>query len=241
MIYRSNLQVPNLEAHFAATTICKPRPWSMGHSVMSDADYDPDCCFLTHDEAAILCACAHAPGQLGKPWVDIGARFGWTSKHINWMTNAEVLCVDPHFNVPAIAQRFRQNSGLPTAWMRFCTAEKFFESAFVPDKCFGGFMIDGDHDSPQPLNDARGALANLGESGVIVFHDFWGRPIRDAVQYLIDQGMGCRVYATPAGMAVCWRGNFTPPDHTPDPAIDWQEVRRSRAPEFDFEQITRIS
>lgn len=234
MIYRSNLSAPNLETHFAATTICKPRPWSMGHSVMSDADYDPDCCFLTHDEAAILTWCARP--FLSQPWGDIGARFGWTSKHINWVTNAPVICVDPHFNVPRLAQRFKQNTGFPTAWMRYCTAEQFLQSFSAPGPYFGGFMIDGDHDSPQPLNDARGALSHLAPTGVIVFHDFWGKPIRDAAQYLIDQGMGCRTYDTPAGMAVCWRGDFAPPDHVPDPAIDWAQVRRSRAPEFDFER-----
>lgn len=97
-----------------------------------------------------------------------------------------------------------------------------------------GFMIDGDHDSPQPLNDARGALAHLADTGVIVFHDFWGKPIRDGVEYLIEQGLKCRVYNTPAGMAVCWRGDFTPPDHVADPAIDWAQVRASRAPEWNF-------
>jgi len=44
----------------------------------------------------------------------------------------------------------------------------------------------------------------------------------------------CRTYDTPNGMAVCWRGDFSPPNHVPDPAIDWGSVRAGRAPEFDF-------
>ena len=26
-------------------------------------------------------------------------------------------------------------------------------------------------------------------------------------------------------MSVCWRGDFAPPDYTPDPSIDWERMK----------------
>ena len=97
-------------------------------------------------------------------------------------------------------------------------------------------MIDGDHDSPQPTLDAQRAIS-VGAK-VLVFHDFWGQPIQDAVRAALIWRK--RVYDTPNGMAVCWsRGcDFVPPDHTPDPAIDWAQVRKDRAPNFDFSRCS---
>lgn len=236
MIYRSNLIAPDLQPHFAATTICKPRDWSMGHDVMSDKDYEPDCCFMTHDEAAILFNVARGM-RPGGTWADIGARFGWTTAHIA-AAGAWVVSVDPVLKTQGGLERYQKNTDAfwnsiielnhktASEWREKVARRKFTD--------YSGYVIDADHDAPQPLNDARGALALLKLTGVIVFHDFWGRPIREGVEYLIEQGLKCRVYNTPAGMAVCWRGEFTPPDHVADPAIDWAQVRVSRAPEFDF-------
>lgn len=103
-------------------------------------------------------------------------------------------------------------------------------------KTFDGMVIDADHDPPQPLNDATGCLHVAKRRSVIVFHDFWGEPIRAGVRLLVREGWGCRVYMTPNGVAVLWRGfdNTPVPGHIPDPKIDWAEVRRTRAPEFDW-------
>jgi len=234
MIYRSNIKAPDLRSQFAATTISKIRPWSMGHEVLSDAICEPDCTFMTDDEAALLYDCAR---RLNGEWVDIGSRFGWTSAHIA-AAGAGVICVDPHFSVPELASRFRGNFGVLPRGVRVFDGEsiEFFVDLpkLAEPQFFDGICIDGNHDSPEPLNDARNALAHLKETGVIILHDFWGQPVRDAVNFLIDAGLKCRIYNTPNGMAVCWRGDFEAPDHKPDPAINWAEVRSGRAPEFDF-------
>ena len=71
-IYRSNLTAPDLSPYFS---LCPQVRQIMGHDAPSDPDFDPDCTYLTHDEAAILYSIAKAwPGS----WVDIGARLGWT-------------------------------------------------------------------------------------------------------------------------------------------------------------------
>ncbi len=206
----------------------------MGHDVPSDPDFEPECGFMTHDEAAILYNCGErAPGE----WVDIGARLMWTSSYLAYALRF-VLSVDPAFKNPAFRSRAAENLWLldqhELIYLFPMTSKEFFAGPVNTFNCISGVCIDGNHDRPEPLNDAKGALAHLPETGVIVFHDFWGDPIREGVNYLLDRGLKCRVYDTPNGMAVCWRGDFTPPHHIPDPAIDWAAVRRGRASEFDF-------
>jgi hypothetical protein len=245
MIYRSNIEAPDLQSQFAATTICKVRPWSMGHDVMSDAVYEPECGFMLHDEAAILYECSR---RVKGTWVDIGSRLGWSYAHIR-KAGCEVIGVDPAYKADPFLDRFEENIKTFGGDYRIYgdTSTAFFEKGIQVEeqdgtvaslqaggKQFDGICIDGNHDAPEPLNDARNALAHLKETGVIILHDFWGQPVRDAVNFLIDAGLKCRIYSTPNGMAVCWRGDFEAPDHNPDPAINWAEVRSGRAPEFDF-------
>ncbi len=239
MIYRSNLTAPDLSGNFRM--ISKPRHWSLGHDVPSDPDFEPECAFMSVDEAAVLEECAmRSRGQ----WVDIGSRTGWSSAYIALNGN-EVIAVDSAYSKdsPVLARaelNIRETRAmLGVRWFMGSSAE-FFEycSREHAEGPFAGVCVDGNHDSPEPLRDAQNALRNLAPTGVIVFHDFWGRPIREGVEYLMDQGLKCRVYNTPAGMAVCWRGDFVPPNHTPDPAINWSQIRRERVPEFDFSRCS---
>ncbi len=222
MRYRSNLQAPELAGAF--NVVCRPRPDTMGHDGLSDPDFDPNCGFLTHDEAAILYAIARAvPG----PWIDIGSRTGWTTAHIAAAGNP-VCAVDPELTQDRFYDRWESNlraAGvlrLASAWAT--TSAEFFLVAW--NGRASGVMIDGNHDAPFPLEDARAALDVLADPGVIVFHDVLGRPIQDAVEFLIRAGLSCRVYSTPRMMAACWRGDLAMPAHVPDPAIDWAEIRK---------------
>jgi len=66
---------------------------------------------------------------------------------------------------------------------------------------------------------------------VIMLHDLWGKPIRDAADWLVSQGWQRKVYFTPNGVACVWRGlpDFEAPDHVRDPAIDWRGIERMLA------------
>lgn len=230
MIYRSNLTCPDLQPYFEPL-ICKPRHWSMGHDVLSDPDFEPECGFFTHDEAAILYRCVQSIRGL---WVDVGSRTGWTSAHIV-SAGAEVVCVDIALRYDNFQRRFDKN--MRDFWGGVYSVShkpfnEYCESGLAQIHA-SGVVVDGNHDHPWPLKDAQKALLAL-NAVVIVFHDFWGQPIRTGVEWLMKNGFHCRVYNTPNGLAVCWRGAFVPPDHVADPAIDWSEVRRGRAPEFDF-------
>lgn len=74
-----------------------------------------------------------------------------------------------------------------------------------------GVCIDGDHESPWPVNDARNAHEWLEMRGLVVFHDAKGQPVIDGVEWLHGQGYKIKHYPTTHGVTVCWRSPwFTP-------------------------------
>lgn len=254
MIFRSNLTAPDLQPYFKHVT-SRVMPHSFGHDVLSDwadkSDDDPifgvykQCGFLTHDEAAILYNVAK---QLGPAlWWDIGCHTGWTSAHIAAAYpipfNAGALTLPPPHNyvigidpmVQEFGERIRENHiqgpgrtyGFETPYMSDAWINKY-----GMDWPPAGVMIDADHDAPAPLNDAQNALKHLAPTGVIVLHDFIGKPVRDAVEYLMSEGMKCRLYWTPYILAVCWRGDFTPPEHHGDPEL--ARILPERVQPFDL-------
>ncbi len=195
-----NFECPDLTRHFKL--LLKPRPWSSGQDVPSDPDFAPDCCFFTQSEAAILYNVAK---QIGGTWVDIGSRTGWTAAHL-MAAGCKVMAVDPEYSKPRFFKRFQQNlRGL----QGFCMPYSQTAAEFIADSgafTFDGFVIDGNHDFPEPLNDAKGCLSIAKPQCVMVFHDLLGQPIRDAVEFLVGQGFSSKEYATPNGVAVVWRG-----------------------------------
>jgi hypothetical protein len=243
MIYRSNLTCPDLTPHFRHLW-SRVMPHSFGHDVPSDwadkADDDPvfwiykRCGFWTHDEAAILCNVAKA---IGGWWVDIGAHTGWTSAHIRGGARI-VAMVDPAYGLKAFSERARINMRNITAWHR-CneTSLAYFAGLRAAPKTerYDGVCIDGDHEPGKPLEDARNAAAHLTHTGVIMLHDGVGRPVREAVEWLMDNGFKARAYFTPHLVFCCWRGDFVPPDHVPDPEVK-RQLLDGRFKDFDFER-----
>lgn len=226
MRYVSNLAAPDLRPFFK---LANPMLQKMGHDVPSDPDFDPNCGFLSDDEAAILYAIARA---WPKRWVDIGARFGWSTAHISEGACQPVDAVDPEY---AVLERYERAVGNVSEFVHLITQFPWIsELYFATHRKIDAAMIDGNHDAPEPTNDALRAI-DAGAQ-VLVFHDFAGKPIRDAVNILIAHGIfNARVYWTPNLMAVAWRDGcgFTPPDHVRDPRADWSGMERIVAEDFD--------
>lgn len=229
MIYRSNLTCPDLTPHFKHV-FCTVGPF--GHDVPHDwadkADDDPyfgifkRCGLWTHDEAAILWNIAE---RRRGDWIDIGSHTGWTTAHILGDTSHPshyCYAVDPLYGSEEALKRACEQIAAagPGHSCQFMalnqTSKKFFPECHHH---IDGVCIDGDHSRPIPLQDAQGAHKHLAENGVIVFHDFIGTPVQEAVAWLIQQGYKYRIYTTPQMVACCWRGNFEPPEHDPDTAI----------------------
>jgi SAM-dependent methyltransferase len=230
-VIAGGLEVPDLRPHFKHLH-WRPMPHSMGVPVASDfADRpasDPvfglykNCGLWTQDEAAILYNIAAA---VRGRWLDLGCHTGWTSAH-QAAAGCEVTAVDNMLPVFPFHERFQENVEAWDIEAFAGTTQEFFEWV-SPDARFSGVVIDADHEHPWPLKDAQKAVEHLEERGVILFHDFIGRPVRTAVEYLMSRGFNCRVYWTAHMVACCWRGEFVPPQHRPLPGIDWQRVKES--------------
>lgn len=237
MRYKPNLEAPD---PFEALDIARhfklkhPPIQILGHDIPSDPDYEPNCGFFGYGEAAILHLIARI---VGGTWVDIGSRFGWTTAHL-LAANCPVIAVDTCYANEQYEARFLENMralpGTQQLWLKYAgTAQALAAEPWIEPQ--DGFVIDGNHDDPEPLNDARACLRIAKEGCAIVLHDLYGRPIQDAVAFLMAEGFLARVYWTPNGMALCWRGlpDFVPPFHVPDPALDSIDVRR-RITGFDL-------
>lgn len=153
--------------------------------------------------------------------------------------------------------RMRDSSG---EWFHGCFTWKEGKgfTKYNPDftPTFQGVVIDGDHEPGKPLEDAINAHSVLADTGVIMFHDFIGAPVREAVTWLMDhhpdcasfggpayecdcgRGFKARVYWTPHMVACCWRGDFTPPDHVGDPRINWAPHIHQMKKDFDFRRLS---
>lgn len=243
MIYRSNLTAPDLQPAFKHVH-CRPMGHSMGHDVLSDFADRPEgdqllglyknCGFWTHDEAAILFNVARVlPG----PWIDIGCHTMWTSAHLA-AADCDVLAIDPMLEVKEFRDRALENKhaladGANISAMA-ATSKVAIRLLMTQGPEAFGVVVDGDHEHPNVTEDAELARQILAETGFVLFHDFIGRPVRNAVEYLMQRhGFKCRIYWTPHMIACCWRGDLQPPDHVRDPGINWEGVK-SLMSDFDF-------
>lgn len=250
MIYRSNLTAPDLQPHFKHVT-SRVLGHSFGHDVLSDWSDKPDddpvfglyktCGFWTHDEAAILYNIAKGnPGR----WLDIGAHTGWTTAHLA-AAGCKVTALEPMLRLDEWQRRLEQNlydrklwDGVE--WMPHLRSDEFF-ATYEPFSLqqFRGVVIDGDHNAPYPVNDARCSANRLEDDGVILFHDAMGGPVWQGIYELLDRGFRCHVYFTPHIVAACAR-NFAAfrIHHIPDPAINWQEIKTNHMKDFDWNRVT---
>jgi len=227
MIYRSNLVAPDLAPYFKLHEFAHYG----GHTFLGDPDFEPTCGFFTHDEAALLytLGCAVTRFTCGESvWLDIGARTGWTAAHLI-AAGACVVALEPEYYRQPFRQRTLDNIGpvrdkyafghavfLPWA-MR---SKEYFEGDHHATR-FDGFVIDGNHDEPEPLRDVENCLKYALDSAVFVIHDFLGPATWQAAEYLLEHNCRCRVYWTANAMAVCVRGfdGWQLPEHHPDPEI----------------------
>jgi hypothetical protein len=196
-----------------------------------------NCGFWTEDEAEILYQCAI---RVNGPALDIGCHSGWTTACIlESPTISHCTAVDPMLRVQGFLDRWQDNldaCGHLDTRVTGCynTSQEFFRNRGGGLEFWGAFSlicIDGDHTVPIPLKDAQAAAANLANTGVILMHDAIGWPVRDGLRWLMDNGFYGRLFLTPHCVAIAWRGDFTPPDHIPDPHIVAQNLQ-ARMPDF---------
>lgn len=240
VITAGGLIMPDLRPHFKHLH-WRAMPHSMGIEVASDwADKPADdpvfglykkCGLWTMDEAAILYNCA---ARAWGTWLDIGMHTGWTTAHVAESADV-VIAIDPMRRVDEFAARGNENlREYVNVASSFDTSDEFFAHREKPGSwvAFSGVCIDGDHDRPCPMNDARNSAKHLADTGVILLHDAWGAPVFEAAIWLMDNGFKARFYDTVHGVICCWRGDFVPPNFNPLFGINW--VQKRAASKFPF-------
>lgn len=218
MKYKSNVDGPP-ESVLSRFLLRDPPKTIGGHDAPSDPVYEPECCYWTHDEAAILYRTVLS--WKSGAWLDIGSRFGWTAAHILAADRGPVTAVDPIYDVMGMSERMMGNVTEPDRVTLAVNLE-----AAIPLGQYVGAVIDGNHDWPMPLRDAAVCIA--AGVGMLIFHDVAGAPVQEAVDATANNGYCVKLYWTPNIVAVCWRDYpvFMPVEHSGDPRLmnDWKPV-----------------
>lgn len=250
--YVSNIPGPDVRPYFKHAIPYKSHPNPAHHLVLCDPELSAGCGYVSRDEGAILWECARrtlglVPAGATARIVEIGSHTGWSTAHLAAHEGVHVDAIEPEFSRVAF-----NATGSPLQFLNRCranleawgvldrvTPHGTTSQEFLPQQPSGGYVgafVDGEHEPPFPANDAAMVIPRMAESCFIAFHDVLGWPVQNGVKVCIDAGFKWRLYKTPQLMAVCWRGDFVPPDHTPDPLFNWDNwINRSLRFEIDLD------
>ena len=82
-------------------------------------------------------------------------------------------------------------------------------------------FVDGNHDRPHPLLDAKTAALVAEDDALIMFHDLASLEVAEGLAYLRDAGWNTMIYQTMQIMGAAWGGRVEPAGHGPDPSVEW--------------------
>jgi glycosyltransferase involved in cell wall biosynthesis len=174
--------------------------------------------FMNRDEAVLLHNIALQ--FAGKPALEIGSWLGWSTVHLA-LGGVELDVIDPAHDDPVI--RASVEDSLHRAGVRAnLVAGRSPESIAALGKKWSLFFVDGDHEAPSPMRDARACLPYATEDCAFVFHDLASPAVAAGLRLLEEKGFNVVIYQTAQIMGLAWRGNVTPVAHTPDPDVAWQ-------------------
>ncbi|MFS8841001.1 TylF/MycF/NovP-related O-methyltransferase [Synechococcus sp. W55.2] len=225
----ANQKIVNLDPcfPFLAATDPQSHPWpyvrrEVPHLLYAD-QRQPSIGFVSRDEAHILYNTALK--LQGKNALEIGCWLGWSTAHL--AAGGVILdVVDPILENPLAYESVNQS--LCSAGVRSnvnlypgYSPGKVEEIAQQEDRRWSLIFIDGNHDSPAPLQDAQVAERYAAEDALILFHDLASPDVAEGLNYLRDRGWNTMIYQTMQIMGVAWRGNVKPVEHIPDPAVNW--------------------
>jgi predicted O-methyltransferase YrrM len=157
------------------------------------------CGFWTTEEVKILFDLARS---IGGAWLDIGGLTGWTAAHLV-KAGCRVYSVDPMYANAEFRARAEENlksAGVADSvslWA--CTSSEFLMKV---KRQFDGIVIDGDHESPGPLNDVSQSAFRVSEGGPILLHDTKMAAVREASESLARLGWARQEFPTTHGVTL---------------------------------------
>ncbi len=201
-------------------------PWlrkAVPHTFRVHSD-NPAIGFVSRDEAHLLLAAART--MAGKDALEIGCWRGWSTAHLAH-GGVRLQVVDPELAKPAV------KDGIADSLRRAGVADRV---ELVPGRSprtveelaagkAGGWsliFVDGDHEGEAPRRDAEVAARFAAPDAMVLFHDLASPHVAAGLARLRDLGWKTRVYQTMQIMGVAWRGAVEPPDHIPDPRVEWE-------------------
>ena len=215
---------PDVEKYFPTASRVTSFNLKINHISRADRRH-PQIGFATWDEAAYLMNVARLfPEGRG---LEVGCWMGWSTLCIA-LSGIRMDVIDP-----GLGESF-QGDTVREALRRADVAGNInLVSGVSPDEvhklgrqgvrwsfCF----VDGDHDGDAPRRDLEAVTAYCAPDAIIVCHDASSDNIYRAIGDLRGQGWKVKYLQTAVGLGLAWRGNVTPPSHTPDPAINWPKV-----------------
>ncbi len=180
------------------------------------------CGFLNRDEAHILYNTAlKFPGASA---LEVGCFMGWSACHLA-VGGVKLDIIDPFLGNPAIRQSVSDSLAsaavLSEVTLHAASSPAAVHALGRQGKRWSLIFIDGDHEFPAPVRDAVACEPYATSDAAILFHDVNAPAVAEAVYFLRDRGWNTRLYHTAQIMAVCWRGDFVPVEHIPDPEAAW--------------------
>ncbi len=183
----------------------------------------PQIGFLSRDEVHILYNSALQ--FAGAPGLEIGCWLGWSSCHLA-LAGIKLDVVDPVLADPdayGCVSSALQAAGVADRVSLFpgSSPGKVLELANLLHRRWNFIFIDGSHEAPAPLSDAKAAHLVAADDALVLFHDVAAPDVEQGLAYLKELGWRTLVYQTMQIMAAAWRGNVTPVPHIPDPTVSW--------------------
>jgi hypothetical protein len=187
----------------------------------------PQIGFLNRDEAHILYNSA-LPYR-GLPTLEIGCWLGWSAAHLA-MAGVQLDVIDPLLENPDIYGSVLGSlraAGVTdrVALIPGLSPGKVFELAALRRRPWRLVFIDGNHDHPHPLNDAKAIHLVADNDALVLFHDLASPQVSVGLDYLRHAGWNTVIYQTMQIMGAAWRGAAKPVEHVPDPAVAWEVPR----------------
>ncbi|MGB3558214.1 MAG: TylF/MycF/NovP-related O-methyltransferase [Geitlerinemataceae cyanobacterium] len=224
------LEIVRPDAAFPNMTVgdTKACPWQylrreIPHNWYVDSR-NPIVGFLSRDEAHILYNTALQ--FKGKRALEIGCWMGWSACHLA-LAGVELDVVDPLLEQSPFYQSVSQSLDAAGVIDRVnllpgYSPQRVTELAQQERRIWSIIFIDGNHESPGPLEDTIACEPYAAADAAILFHDLASPDVAEGLDYLKQRGWNTLIYQTMQIMGIAWRGNVQPVIHEPDPSISWQ-------------------
>ena len=179
--------------------------------------------FLDRDEAHILYNTALQ--FKGKRALEIGCWLGWSACHLA-LAGVRLDVVDPLLERAEFYESVSQSLKDAGVWERVNlvpgpSPQKVQALVAEQQRRWSLMFIDGDHETPGPLQDAIACEPFAEADAAILFHDLASPDVTEGLDYLRQRGWNVLIYQTMQIMGIAWRGNVQPITHQPDPTIVW--------------------